>query len=103
MRRLIASAAVTAVGATVLAVAGNTAPAAAAQGKVVVFSLEVAHLSIYDNPTGCKKLPLEAHVLDNLTDRPVTIYADPWCATPGLTVQPGDGSHVVPGSGSFSA
>ena len=42
-------------------------------------------------------------MLTNHTDRPVTVYTDPFCLTPGLTVQPGYGSHVAPGSGSFSA
>ncbi|MDT0270785.1 hypothetical protein RM844_31400 [Streptomyces sp. DSM 44915] len=57
----------------------------------------------YQDPTGCHKLPLDAHVLSNNTDGPVVIYGDPLCLTPGLTVQPGYGSHVAPGSGSFSA
>ncbi|MFE1407435.1 hypothetical protein ACFW5D_28095 [Streptomyces sp. NPDC058770] len=38
----------------------------------------------------------------NRSDRPVTVYGDPLCLTPGLVVQPGYGAHVVPGSGSFS-
>lgn len=77
--------------------------ASAATGDVTVFGTEFTPLSVYENPTGCYKLPLDAHVLVNRTDQPVTVYADPFCLTPGLLVQPGYGSHLVAGSGSFSA
>ena len=100
MRRSIAVAAAGA--AAVLAVALGAQPAAAAQGKVVVFSTEFGPLTTYDNPSGCYKLPFDAHVIDNLTDSPITIYHDPLCMMPDLTIQPGYGSHVV-GTGSFSA
>ncbi|WP_344437808.1 hypothetical protein [Kitasatospora nipponensis] len=78
-------------------------PAQAATGEVVVFSTELQPLDVYRDPVGCVKLPLAAHVLDNQTDRPVQVFADPFCLGPALTVQPGFGSHVPPGSGSFRA
>lgn len=86
--------------------AGTAAPgtaAAAEPGEVVVFRTELAPLTVYPEPHGCHKLPADAHVLTNRTDRPVTVYGDPFCLTPGLIVQPGFGAHVAPGSGSFSA
>jgi hypothetical protein len=92
-----------AAGALLAASAATGTAAAAEEGDVVVFSTEVAPLAVYHDPHGCQKLPPAAHVLTNHSDRPVTIYADPFCLTPGLTVQPGYGSHVAPGSGSFSA
>ncbi|GAA3863970.1 hypothetical protein [Streptomyces sedi] len=93
----------TVAGAFFLAATAFSIPAHAAEGEVSVFSTEFGPLTTYDNPVGCHKLPLDAHVLSNQTERPVTIYADPFCVTPGLTVQPGYGSHVAPGSGSFRA
>ncbi|MBD0710633.1 MULTISPECIES: hypothetical protein [unclassified Streptomyces] len=78
-------------------------PAFAAEGTVTVFQTELQPLSVYENPRGCHKLPAAAHVLANETDRPVRIYGDPFCLGPSLTVAPGYGSHVAPGSGSFSA
>ncbi|MGW3467627.1 hypothetical protein ACWDKQ_03980 [Saccharopolyspora sp. NPDC000995] len=77
-------------------------PASAATGQVTVFETEAQPLTTYENPDGCYKLPLAAHVLNNQTDKPVRIYGDPFCMTPSLTVEPGRGSHVAPGSGSFS-
>lgn len=59
-------------------------------------------MTVYENPQGCHKLPVDSHVLVNRSDRPVTVYGDPLCLTPGLVVEPGRGAHVVPGSGSFS-
>ncbi|WP_406145855.1 hypothetical protein [Streptomyces sp. NBC_01012] len=95
--------------AVVLAAAGlltafaPTASAAPADtGEVTVFRTEVAPLTTYAGPRGCHKLPADAHVLVNRSERPVTVYGDPFCLTPGLTVQPGHGAHVAPGSGSFS-
>jgi len=95
--------------ATVLAAAGALsvfAPvahaASAGSGEVVVFRTEVSPVTVYENPVGCRKLPVDSHVLVNRSDRPVTVYGDPFCLTPGLVVQPGHGAHVVPGSGSFS-
>jgi hypothetical protein len=75
----------------------------AVNGPVTVFSTEIAPLAVITNPDGCYKLPVDAHVLTNQTDGPVTLYADPFCATPSLTVQPGYGSHVAAGTGSFAA
>ena len=77
--------------------------AGAATGQVTVFETEVQKLSTYSDPAGCHKLPPAAHVLTNQTNEPVQIYGDPFCLTPSLTVQPGHGSHVAPGSGSVSA
>ncbi|MEV5986139.1 hypothetical protein AB0L85_14090 [Streptomyces sp. NPDC052051] len=87
-----------------LAVSAASGTAAAAErGDVVVFRTELTPLTVYHDPQGCRKLPLDAHVLMNRSDKPVTVYADPFCLTPGLVVPPGYGSHVAPGSGSFSA
>ena len=72
------------------------------QGQVVVFENEITPLTTYNNPNGCYKLPLLAHVLVNQTDKPVRVYADPLCLSPSLTISPGYGSHVAPLSGSFS-
>lgn len=71
--------------------------------QVVIFSTEIQPLSTYAEPDGCYSLPPGAHVLTNQTDRPVKTYADPFCMTPNLAVQPGHGSHVATGTGSFSA
>ncbi len=96
-----------AAGCAVIAVATTAAaagPASAdpATGRIVVFSTEFAELTVLENPTGCVKLPMDAHVLTNQTDTPVQVHGDPFCLSPGLTVAPGYGSHVAPGSGSFS-
>ncbi|MFD5247883.1 hypothetical protein ACFWIW_25320 [Amycolatopsis sp. NPDC058340] len=77
-------------------------PAQAAAGNVVVFSTEFERLDTYRNPEGCNKLPIAAHVLVNLSSAEVVVHGDPFCLTPGLTVNQGFGSHVAPGSGSFS-
>ena len=79
-----------------------TAAHAAAVGTVDVFVNEFARVRVYENPDGCYALPVAAHVLVNLTDGRVQIYADPACALPLLTVRPGYGSHVS-AVGSFSA
>ncbi|KDN22610.1 hypothetical protein DV20_08745 [Amycolatopsis rifamycinica] len=71
-------------------------------GRVVVFSTEEQALDQWEDPAGCQKLPVTAHVLINDTDAVVTTYADPLCLTPGLSVEPGYGAHVAPGTGSFS-
>ncbi|OLZ58482.1 hypothetical protein [Amycolatopsis keratiniphila] len=77
-------------------------PALAAAGEVVVFSTEFQRLDNYRNPEGCNKLPVAAHVLLNLSSSEVVVHADPLCLTPGMVVGQGFGSHVTPGSGSFS-
>jgi len=77
-------------------------PAQAAAGNVVVFSTEFERLETYRNPEGCNKLPIAAHVLVNLSSSEVVVHGDPFCLTPGFTVNQGFGSHVAPGSGSFS-
>ncbi|MER5634567.1 hypothetical protein [Streptomyces nitrosporeus] len=100
MRRFVVSSLVLAAGA---AVGLAQTPAVAAEGTVSVFRTEVESLSVYENPKGCHKLPATAHVLNNDTDGPVRVYGDPFCLGPSVTVAPGYGSHVAPGSGSFSA
>jgi hypothetical protein len=86
---------------SVLGLAG--AAQAAASGDVVVFSTEAQPLDIYRDPEGCRQLPTAAHVLSNLTDKPVKVYSNPFCLGPSLVVQPGYGTHVPGGAGSFSA
>jgi len=76
-------------------------PAQAAAGRVAVFSSEVTPVATYDDPSGCTKIPSDAHVLVNLTDSEVVVHGDPLCLTPGLVVEPEHGSHVS-GSGAFS-
>lgn len=90
-------------------IAASTSLAAAAPaiaesntGKIIVFSTDFTEAAIWEDPDGCVKLPVDAHVLINQTDKDVLIYGDPFCLTPGLTVAAGYGSHVAPGSGSFS-
>ncbi len=85
------------------------APAQAATGQVVVFSTEVQPLQVFQDPTGCHRLPPLAHVLDNLTDQQIKVYADPFCTIPATlptsgigVLAPGYGTHVS-GVGSFSA
>ncbi|MET9374720.1 hypothetical protein ABZX98_11300 [Streptomyces sp. NPDC002992] len=78
-------------------------PASASDGTVTVFRTEVQPLAVYENPSGCHRLPGTAHVLANATDGPVRIYGDPFCLGPSLEVAPGHGAHVAPGSGSFGA
>ncbi|ONI86802.1 hypothetical protein ALI22I_24735 [Saccharothrix sp. ALI-22-I] len=77
--------------------------AQAATGKVVVFSVEIVPLETYENPKGCKQLPDGAHVLANLTDGDVTIYSDPMCFAPLVTVEKGYGTHVPPVGATFRA
>jgi hypothetical protein len=88
-------------------VLGLAAPAPAAvrsaSGDVVVFSTEAQPLDVYRDPAGCQQLPALAHVLTNQTDRPVKIYSNPFCLGPSVVVQPGYGTHVPGGAGSFSA
>ncbi|WP_370444844.1 hypothetical protein [Amycolatopsis sp. CA-128772] len=103
MRKLPASAAAIVL-CTVSFPAGSTASAesATATGRVVVFSTEFQQLDTWEAPEGCHKLPVAAHVLINETDEVVTTYGDPLCLTPGDSVRPGFGTHVAPGTGSFS-
>ncbi|MDQ7810754.1 hypothetical protein Q5425_44120 [Amycolatopsis sp. A133] len=67
-----------------------------------MFSTELQELDTWEAPEGCQKLPAAAHVLINETDEVVNTYGDPLCTTPGASVQPGYGTHVAPGTGSFS-
>lgn len=100
MKKFLAGAAL--IAASISLAAPAPAIAESNTGKVVVFSTEFTELATWEDPYGCVKLPLDTHVLINQTDKAVLIYADPFCLTPGLTVAPGYGSHVAPGSGSFS-
>lgn len=101
MKRLFA---VVLSGIAALGVAVAAAPAAqAAEGQVIVFSTELQPLDVYRDPTGCHKLPLEAHIIANMTDQDIVTYADPLCLTPGLRIKPSHGSHVALSTGSFSA
>lgn len=81
------------------------APASAAEGanQVVVFSHEFSPLRVYEDPQGCQALPVDAHQLNNQTDKMVTVYGDPLCLTPQIYVRPGHGAHIASGPGSFSA
>jgi hypothetical protein len=99
MNRLVI-AALSAASAGALLIASSP-PAQAVAGDVVVFSTESQRLETYRNPEGCNKLPPAAHVLVNLSSSDLVIYGDPFCMTPGLTVDAGYGSHVPAGSGSF--
>ncbi|RSN54597.1 hypothetical protein DMH01_36035 [Amycolatopsis sp. WAC 04182] len=100
MNRL-AIAALSAASACALLIVASPAAQAAA-GEVVVFSTEFQRLDTYRNPEGCHKLPIAAHVLANLTSAEVVVYGDPLCLMPGVRVPAGFGSHVPPGTGSFS-
>jgi hypothetical protein len=100
MKKFLAGAAVIAAAAGL--VAATPAAADPDTGKVTVFSTEVTELTAWENPKGCVKLPVDAHVLLNQTEKDVQLHGDPFCLTPGVTVAPGFGSHVAPGSGSFS-
>ena len=92
---------------SVLAATALTLPvtpaAQAATGQVVVFSVEYEPLATYDNPRGCKSLPVGAHVLANLTDGDVTIYSDGACLAPLLIVGKGYGTHVPNYGATFKA
>ncbi|MEV0616377.1 hypothetical protein AB0I81_23885 [Nonomuraea sp. NPDC050404] len=89
--------------AAALTLLGTTLPAQAATGQVVVFSTEFEPLTTYDNPTGCTKLPISAHVVNNQTDSKIQTYSDPLCMFPALTIPPNHGAHIMPGTASFSA
>jgi hypothetical protein len=103
MKKFIVTAAVVvACAATMGTGSSAAADTEAAKGRVTVFSTELTELDSWDDPSGCNKLPIAAHVLINETDAPVRIYGDPFCLSPSLTVRPGYGSHVTPGSGSFA-
>lgn len=93
---VVAIAAITTVG------AGAATAEPAPTGKVTVFSHEFSKVTEWENPSGCQKLPMDAHVLVNDTDKPVRTFMDPFCLAPTLTVEPAHGAHVMPGTGSFS-
>ncbi|MFC8794470.1 hypothetical protein [Streptomyces cinereoruber] len=85
------------------AAGSGRAAQADAVGDVVVFSTEAQALDVYGDPSGRHRLPAVAHVLTNRTDKPVRIYGNPFCLGPSVAVQPGYGTHVPGGAGSFSA
>ncbi|MEU4576452.1 hypothetical protein [Nonomuraea sp. NPDC023979] len=95
-----------AIAATAAAIALATAvPAQAATGQVVVFSHEFQPLAVFTDPSGCHKLPIGAHQVNNQTDGDIRIYADPLCLIPQepfSTIRPGYGAHVA-NVGSFSS
>jgi hypothetical protein len=83
----------------------GAAPASAAEtaNQVVVFGHELSALRVYEDAQGCQQLPIDAHQLNNRTDRVVTLYADPMCAIPQMvSVQPDYGTQIPPGTGSFA-
>lgn len=84
--------------------AGTAASAEAeeATGSVLVFQFEVVETTRYVDPQGCTKLPAAGHLLANLTDTDVKLYADPFCMTFSMVVPPGYGAHIPPVTGSFS-
>jgi hypothetical protein len=103
MRKFLAStAAIVFCALTVAAGSAASADSAPDTGRVVVFSTELQELDVLENPEGCQKLPVAAHVLINETDKVVNTYGDPLCLAPNLSVQPGYGAHVASGTGSFS-
>lgn len=79
---------------------GNT-PVQTVTGQVAIYAISLANplgavpWEVDKNPSGCKTLPLGSHILLNTTNAPVTIYVDPFCATIGLTIPPGLGSHLA--------
>ncbi|NUS37141.1 MAG: hypothetical protein HOQ04_11940 [Pseudarthrobacter sp.] len=81
----------------------TAAPAHAATGQVVLFTVEFQELTTWDDPTGCYQLPIGAHQVNNHTDSDVHIYADPFCMQRVQTIKPGYGAHVMAATGSFSA
>ncbi|GLW55734.1 hypothetical protein Kpho01_37450 [Kitasatospora phosalacinea] len=101
MRAILVS--LVAVGSVLGLAAPAPAAARAASGDVVVFSTEAQPLDVYRDPAGCQQLPGLAHVLANQTDRPVKVYGNPFCLGPSVVAQPGYGTHVPGGAGSFSA
>lgn len=84
--------------------AGTAASAEAeeATGSVLVFQFEMVGTTRYVDPQGCTKLPAAGHLLANLTDTDVKLYADPFCMTFSMVVPPGYGAHIPPVTGSFS-
>jgi hypothetical protein len=84
------------------ALAISAAPANAQGGRVVVFQSEFQPLTQYADPAGCYNMPALAHVIDNLTSRPIKLYTAPNCLGPYLQIRPDYGSHIH-GLGSFSA
>lgn len=62
---------------------GMAAPASAATpGTVIAHSSELQPLTIWQNPVGCKQLPVGTHIIFNELDHAITIYADPLCLLP---------------------
>jgi hypothetical protein len=90
-------------GSATSALAQDTRDTGADTNQVVVFSSELTPLTVYQNPQGCQRLPVLSHTLHNQTSRPVQLHPDPLCLLPGITIQPGYGSHTGQFSGSFSS
>ncbi|GAB3439312.1 hypothetical protein [Actinophytocola sediminis] len=75
------------------------APSATAQatGRVVAFVGDLLPVRVWENPSGCNRLPLGTHVLFNETDRVIEAFADPWCLIPLeplAQLAPGTSMHV---------
>ncbi len=74
---------------------------AAATGQVAVYTADAVPLEVHQDPSGCHQLPYSAQVLSNLTDKPVKVYQDQYCAGGAeVEVLPGYGMNVQ-GAGSF--
>lgn len=105
--RRIASLAVTtaALVTTVAAPAAATPAPAPATGKVVAFVADLLPATVWENPKGCKQLPLGTHVIFNETEAPIEVFADPRCFVPlepFARLEPGRSMHVS-AAGSFRA
>ncbi|HWE88244.1 MAG TPA: hypothetical protein VG317_02120 [Pseudonocardiaceae bacterium] len=71
-------------------------PKPVATDKIIIFSTEFQPLDQYENPSGCLQMPPLAHIIVNLTDKPVTAYGFPGCVGPSIfTVKPGFGIHTA--------
>lgn len=107
MRRVVRS--VVGIAAAAALLGGGAATAQAdpdggrADGSVLVFKNELTPSGRYDDPSGCTQLPMDAHLLTNLTDSDVKVYGDPYCTALSLTVPPGTGAHIQTPISSFSA
>lgn len=74
-----------------------------AEGSVLVFSNELTASTRFADPAGCTRLPVDAHLLTNLTDADIRVFGDPFCRTASLVVAPGTGAHIQTPMSSFSA
>jgi hypothetical protein len=82
--------------------AAAPSPSGTSANEVVIFQNELQPVTEYKNPHGCYNLPTFSHVLGNLTDRPIKVYAAPNCMGPSVTFPAGWGTHAF-APGSFAA